>query len=111
VKTKTSFKPGNKHPRWKGGKIRHSRGYIVVLCRKHPFAGKYGYLLEHRLVMEKHLGRYLFPEEQVHHINGVKTDNRIENLVLVKNLSEHMLLFHKRLRNELGQFIKLDLQI
>lgn len=66
---------------WKGGRIKIC-GYIYVYCPEHPFAvGKY--ILEHRLVMEKHIGRYLTKQEIVHHRNGIKSDNRIENLELV----------------------------
>lgn len=52
------------------------KGYISILCED----GKMR--LEHRVVMEKHLNRQLLPEENVHHINGIKNDNRIENLEL-----------------------------
>jgi len=76
-----------KSPNWKGGKIKRY-GYIFVRVNNHPFAIR-NYVREHRLVMEKHLGRYLTPEEVVHHINGIKTDNRIENLMLFANESEH----------------------
>lgn len=67
---------------WKGGRIQTSSRYIVVQVPNHPGAQKNGYVPEHRLVMEKMLGRYLTAEETVHHINGVRNDNRPENLEL-----------------------------
>lgn len=65
---------------WKGGKFINSNGYIMVLAKDHPRASSSGYVLEHIIVMEKHIGRMLVPGENVHHINGIKVDNRIENL-------------------------------
>ena len=74
---------GKNNPNWKGGKYKQNGNIFVKAPRNHPYAHK-GYIQEHRLVMEQHLGRHLkpFPEEQVIHINRVKDDNRIENLEL-----------------------------
>lgn len=79
---------GNKHYNWKGGKVIQA-GYMKVYNLEHPYCDRNGYVAEHRLVMEKHLGRYLKPEEVVHHINGIKTDNRLKNLMLFKTAREH----------------------
>ena len=74
---------GNRNPMWKGGKIIDSHGYRMLKRPNHPNTKQSGYVYEHRLVMEKHLGRYLKDNEFVHHKNQIKTDNRIENLQLM----------------------------
>jgi hypothetical protein len=87
-------KRGAKNPSWKGGR-KLLRGYVQLLCPDHPFADSKGYVLEHRLVMEAHMGRTLLPTEVVHHINGVRDDNRIENLMLFSSVAEHASLHMK----------------
>ncbi len=73
--------------RWGGGRNKTTQGYIHIYEPEHPtsigklrHSGKY--VLEHRLVMEKKIGRYLLPCETVHHKNGIKDNNCIENLEL-----------------------------
>ena len=83
-------KKGNKNPMWKGGKRKTSQGYIGILKPTHPFCDDMGYVLEHRLIMEKQIGRYLHPTEHIHHINGKRNDNRLKNLKLFNDNSEHM---------------------
>jgi len=74
---------GAKSAYWKGGRHVRADGYVLVQSPGHPAAfGHGGYVKEHRFVMEQHLGRYLRPSETVHHRNGDRTDNRIENLEL-----------------------------
>lgn len=76
------FVKGVRNTNWKGGKNYDGQGYIRVWRPEHPFNNG-GYVLEHRLVMENKLKRLLRKEEVIHHINGVKDDNRVENLELM----------------------------
>ena len=80
---------GANNPAWRGGRKYHSRGYIFVYSPHHPRRNVDNYVLEHRLVMEGYIGRFLLPEEVVHHINGILDDNRIENLILFPSQSVH----------------------
>lgn len=72
-----------------GHKKIRSDGYVCIYSPNHPDARNDGYVQEHRIVMEQYIGRRLSKEEVVHHKNGVRDDNRIENLVLFANGSEH----------------------
>ena len=74
---------GSRNPRWKGGR-RYFQGYYMVYVVNHPYACK-NYILEHRHIMERQLGRYLKPHEVVHHCNGKKHDNRLSNLALTNH--------------------------
>jgi HNH endonuclease len=83
-------KIGNKHYAWKGRSI-DKDGYVLIHQKGHPNARKHSHwIFEHRLVMEAHLGRILLPNEVIHHLDGVKTNNAIENLQLFQSNGEHL---------------------
>lgn len=75
---------------WRGGLTVDKHGYILVMSPRHPHRTKAGYVRQHRLVMESHLGRYLRPEEVVDHRNDDTSDNHIENLRLFASNAEHL---------------------
>ncbi len=86
------FASGEDSPNYNGGKYIDDKGYVRVLKPDHPKNIR-GYTYEHRLVIERYLGRYLEPWETVHHINEIKVDNRLDNLFLCSS-QEHSAL-HK----------------
>lgn len=60
----------------------HNKGYMRAYVPGYPSASKDGHILLHRLIMEQYLGRYLLSSEVVHHLNGDKTNNNVDNLEL-----------------------------
>ena len=85
---------GQKHPNWKGGKIKTLKGYILIYKPKHPFCNNHRYVRRSRFIIEEYLGRYLKPKEIVHHKNCIKDDDRIENLMLFNKRGYHT-AFHR----------------
>lgn len=79
--TSTLARSGSANSRWKGGRRHDGYGYVRLWMPDHPEAIN-GTVAEHRVVMEQIIGRPLRPDENVHHRNGVRDDNRPENLEL-----------------------------
>lgn len=95
-----SRRAGSCNNNWRGGRTTTSHGYVLVRMPDHPRADCRGYVYEHRLVAEQALGRALFAGEEVHHRNGVKGDNRPENLEVVPTHHHHAVR-HRRARLDL----------
>lgn len=93
---------GQNNPAWKGGRFKGSRSYILVKLAPsdffYPMQGKDKYVLEHRLIMAKHVKRCLLPWEVVHHKNGIRDDNRLENLELLGTRGKHNTAVNKRMK-------------
>lgn len=85
---------GEKSHQWKGGRQKTTRGYITVRIARndffYPMVAKGGRVFEHRLMVAKSLNRCLLPWEIVHHKNGIKDDNKIENLQLLPDKRWHL---------------------
>lgn len=96
---------GSRHHRWNPGRMLTEHGYVKVRVGKsHPLADPNGYAYEHHLVICSAIGRLLRPGEVVHHKNGDKTDNRLENLELVTRAEHNAIHNCERLRDEKGRF-------
>lgn len=95
---KRSRQSGPLNPNWRGGRSVASNGYVLIRVGiGHPMADVRGYAYEHRLVASHVLGRPLARGELVHHRNGDKTDNRPENLEVVRGNAGHLLHHRKHL--------------
>ena len=73
-----------------------SDGYISCYVPRHPYCHKDKYAMLHTVIMERSIGRYLYRDEVVHHVNGVRDDNRIENLQLMKTHDHQSMHMKKR---------------
>ena len=78
-------------------KVRND-GYIAIYTPDHPDSNSEGYVMEHHLIMEEHIGRRIKKNEVVHHINRIRDDNDIKNLQLM-TFKEHC-SFHMKERHE-----------
>ena len=86
-----------KCPNWKGG-INYERGYVLILKPEHPKANKKGYVREHILIWEQANKKPLPPGWIIHHLNGVKGDNRPVNLQALPNKKHYLVLQAKAKR-------------
>lgn len=96
------YKRGEEACAWRGGKGIDSEGYVRVHRPEHPRAEKNGYVREHILVWEQYHQRKVPKGYVIHHLNGIKVDNRPENLVAMPK-GKHMVVhnnepYKKRIR-------------
>lgn len=100
-----SIRRGSKSSNWKGGRV-YMNGYVKILVGKHPLANSNGYVLEHRLIWFNNHPEDIIRASNiiVHHFNGIRDDNRIENLIGLPK-TKHINMFPNTLVRELQKKI------
>jgi hypothetical protein len=96
---------GDKNPHWKGGEMLDKDGYVLVKKRDHPRCNAIGYIRKHRLVYEEYHKCVILSWAAIHHINGIKDDNRIDNLELMSKVNHTRLESNKRRDPITGRFL------
>lgn len=108
------WRRGKNNPNWNGGRIIVG-GYVEIKLQPddffYPMALKDGYILEHRLVVAKSLNRNLHSWEVVHHKNGIRDDNRIENLELHSDMGHKGFhIMEQKIKSLKNRIIQLEAQ-
>lgn len=91
-------KNGQNSPSWRGGTYISSDGYRMVYCQSKDLDNNIGwksYKKEHKVIYEKFLGRELTKDEVIHHIDGDKLNNNLDNLVLINSDKNHRHIHHQ----------------
>ena len=94
---------GVEHHAWKGGRQENNDGYILAYAPQHPRTDKHHRILEHRLIIEQHLERLLKPSEFVHHLNGIRNDNRLENLAITDKYNHSTYTLRKAMQKRIRE--------
>jgi len=97
-KIKRHYKKGKEHFNWRGGTTINAEGYISIHRPEHPRANRYGYVREHIVIWEEAHGTPLPKGWVVHHLNGIPSDNRPENLVALPDRKHKTVLAVKAQR-------------
>ena len=100
-----------RHPHWNGGRIILESGYVCILKHGHPRANTSGYVREHILVWEEAHGKPVSKGWIIHHLNGIRDDNRPENLIAVTRKNHEGNTFIKALHARIRKLEQLHLNL
>lgn len=106
-KNRSAARSGEKNSSWNGGRMQNKAGYILVLKKGHHHSDKKGYVMEHIYVWENETGLEVPPGCCIHHLNGNKQDNRIENLCLMSHKA-HTIFHHTGLHRSYETRLKIS---